>query len=112
LLAIYFGQNDPVKQRVITGLASALCRHADLAEAWHSRFVEGQRCVLHMAYEQAIERGEIPSDLNLDMLITVGPALLFYRLVMTNQAIDQEFISHVVDEVLLPLTSEHLSEPR
>jgi AcrR family transcriptional regulator len=112
LLAIYFGQNDPVKQRVITGLASALCRHADLAEAWRSRFVEGQRCVLYAAYEQAAERGEIPPGLNLDVLTTVGPALLFYRLVMTDQEIDQEFIGHVVDEVLLPLCSERLTEPR
>jgi AcrR family transcriptional regulator len=112
LLGIYFGQNDPVKQRVITGLASALCRHSDLAEAWHARFVEGQCSVLYAAYEQAIERREIPAELDLDMLVTVGPALLFHRLVMTNQEIDQEFIARVVDEVLLPLAlSKRLSEP-
>ncbi len=106
LLALCFGLNDPIRQRVIIGLASSLCRYPDLAEAWRSRFVEGQQCALRAVYERAVERSEIAAGRDLDLLTMVGPALLFYQLVMTGEPVNQECIRRIVDEVLLPLFSE------
>jgi hypothetical protein len=52
--------------------------------------------------QHAIARGEVPVGTSAEVLHEVAEALILRRM-MLDEPIDPEFITHVVDGVLLPL---------
>ena len=56
--------------------------------------------------ERSIERGELPADLDVDLLVTMVSGPLFYTTVLRRQKVTEELVASVVDGVLegLPRT--------
>jgi AcrR family transcriptional regulator len=84
------------------GLVSALPRSADLQRIFRERFVEPRQGSLATIVERGIARGEVDPARS-ELLLSVFPALMLYRLIMTGQLPDPEYARSVIDQLLLPL---------
>ena len=55
-------------------------RFPELAAAFDRKFVNARRTYLRRIVRRAVERGDLPPDSDVDLLATVGPAILKYEL--------------------------------
>ena len=56
----------------------------------------------HRFEPQSIERGEIPSDCDIDSLSMVSPSMAAYRTMVLQKPVDREFLLDLIDGVILP----------
>lgn len=96
-------EGEALDTSVMVGLASALPRDPDLRAAFQERLVRPQREVLSAVFGRAVARGEIEPVANLDLVVSVVPALLLYRLLVQAEEVDPRFIETVIEGVVLPL---------
>lgn len=88
---------------VMIGLVSALPRDEELRDVFQSHFVEPHCATLQNIVKNAEARGEIAAVSNLDLIGSVLPALVLYRLITTGRVPDREFLQSALDSVVLPL---------
>jgi AcrR family transcriptional regulator len=96
---------DARLMRVMAGLVAVLPLHPDLAAIAREQLAEPRRLVQRSLFERAVARGEIPPGRDLDSLSYVMPALVFHRQMVLGEPVDQAFLSHLIDQVLLPLAT-------
>ncbi|MFT5875627.1 MAG: AcrR family transcriptional regulator [Clostridium sp.] len=101
ILSIYFGISDKVRQKVMLSIATAISRDKLLSEAIHLDCITNQTCILSDAIECCIDKKL--DDEQLKLLADVGPALLFYQLIITGKPIKMEYVEHIVDHLIIPL---------
>jgi AcrR family transcriptional regulator len=114
LMALSAGRpakNDLLQNRIMTGLVSALPHHPDLAAIVQERLLAPRLAVLRRLFERAVARGEIPPERDLDMLVLVGPALVFHRLMVQTAPIDEDFLTRLTDQVIVPLALAPATRP-
>jgi AcrR family transcriptional regulator len=114
LMALSAGRpakNDVLQNRIMTGLVSALPHHPDLAAIVQERLLAPRLAVLRRLFERAVARGEIPPERDLDMLVLVGPALVFHRLMVQTAPIDEDFLTRLTDQVIVPLALAPATRP-
>lgn len=101
LLSVYFGVRDEVRQKVMLSMATAISRDKALAEVLHLDCITDQTCT----FSDAIEciQGKKLDKQQLKLLTDVGPALLFYQLIITGKPIEMEYVEHIVDDLIIPL---------
>jgi hypothetical protein len=104
-------KNDLLQNRIMTGLVSALPHHPDLAAIVQERLLAPRLAVLRRLFERAVARGEIPPERDLDMLVLVGPALVFHRLMVQTTPIDEDFLTRLTDQVIVPLALAPATRP-
>ncbi len=90
------------KLRVMAGIASMVARSPELAAAAREALVEPRAVINRIFFRRAIERGEIPADVDVDALCLIGPALVTYRTLMLGIPVDREFVISTIDGVILP----------
>ncbi|MBN9175770.1 MAG: TetR/AcrR family transcriptional regulator [Microbacterium sp.] len=90
------------KLKVMAGIVSMIARDPDLAAAAQAALVEPRAAANRIILERAIDRGEIPADVDLDTLCMIGPAMASYRTLMLQLPIDRAFSIGVIDRVILP----------
>jgi AcrR family transcriptional regulator len=88
--------------QVMAGLVSMLSRSPELAEATNAAIVEPRASVNRFFMRRAIERGEIPANVDVDALALVVPSMVSYRALMLRKPIDRHYMLSVIDGVLLP----------
>jgi AcrR family transcriptional regulator len=81
--------------------------HLDPAfgERLDSEYVDAQRQRNRSILERAVQRAELPGDLDVDVEADqlVGP--LFYRALVTREPLDERFVDHLVDGFLARVRS-------
>lgn len=87
---------------LILGLLIAMRRDPELAAAVRDQVLDAKREALGAAIDRAIARGETPADTDAGLLAEISSAVLFSRLLVTGEPLDDDFIQHLVDAVLLP----------
>ncbi|WP_239381132.1 MULTISPECIES: TetR-like C-terminal domain-containing protein [unclassified Frankia] len=88
---------------LIAGVLLAMRQSPDLAAALRAQTIEEKRWVGDLIVKRALGRGELRSPVAADVFRELAPALLFFRLLFTGEVLDDSFIEHMVDDVLLPL---------
>ena len=101
LLSIYFGVKDEVRQKVMLSIATAIGRDKALSEVIHLDSITNQTNIFSDTIECII--GEKLDNQKLKLLADVGPALLFYQLLITGNPIEMEYVEHIVDDLIIPL---------
>ena len=101
LLSIYFGIRDVVRQKVMLSIATAISRDKLLADVIHLNCITDQTCIFSDAIECTINKKLDKAQLKL--LADVGPALLFYQLIITGKPIKMSYLEHIVDHLIIPL---------
>jgi hypothetical protein len=98
--------------KLMLGLVSALARNPELRQVVREQFIGRGGVRLRQVFERAVARGEIPQDRNLDLLISVFPAMAIHHLLIFGELPDASFTAQVMDELILPLAAAPLSSPR
>jgi AcrR family transcriptional regulator len=99
------GMDGRFDAQLMMGLISALANDAELCQAVRVRLIDPSMTALKQAFERAVGRGEIDSVHNLDLLVSLFPALMVQRLLTTGETPDAAFAEQVVNEIILPLAT-------
>jgi AcrR family transcriptional regulator len=89
--------------KVMIGLVSALPHDAELRDVFRTHFIEPHTAELTVVFDRAVERGEIRPVANMATIVSILPALVFHRLLISATVPDRAFFESIVEGVLLPL---------
>jgi len=98
--------------KLVLGVVSALARNPELRQVIREQFIGRGDVRIRQVFERAIARGEIPGDRNLDLLVSVFPALAIHHLLIFGELPGPSFTAQVMDELILPLAAAPLSPSR
>jgi AcrR family transcriptional regulator len=88
--------------KLMAAVMTASARDPELAQAMRGTH-EQKRQSCHTVVARAVSRGELGSDKGADTLHEVVPALMYNRLLIVGEPFDKKFLTHVVDDIALPL---------
>jgi AcrR family transcriptional regulator len=89
--------------KVMIGLVSALPHDAELRDVFRTQLIEPHTAALRLVLDRAAERGEIRPVADTELIISILPALIFHRLLVSGTAPDRAFFESIVEGVILPL---------
>ena len=88
---------------LIAGVLRAMRTTPELADCVRSQVIESKCDVSRVIVARAVTRGELPAETDPLILHEVASALWFHRVLVVGGPVDDAFIAHVVDDVLMPL---------
>jgi AcrR family transcriptional regulator len=88
---------------LIAGVLRAMRSTPELADCVRTQVVESKCEVARTIVARAVARGELPEETDPLILHEVASALWFHRVLVVGARVDDAFITHVVDDVLMPL---------
>lgn len=91
--------------RVLAALIAAVHTDPEFADRYRARFVESRRAPARALIERAIERGELPAAVDVDMALDLIYGPLYHRLLHRHAPLDENFVEAVMDTVLRGLTA-------
>jgi AcrR family transcriptional regulator len=91
---------------VVTGLMSAASRSPDLSRTMRKLLYEMKHPVHRAILDAAVARGEVPAGTSADLLHEVLHSMVLTKLFWDRTLIDDEFVIHVVDDVLIPVLTK------
>ncbi|NTF34823.1 TetR/AcrR family transcriptional regulator [Rhizobium skierniewicense] len=95
-------EESELKMKALSGLSSMLAQHQELADATNAVIVEPWTSVNRVLIQRAVDRGEISPDIDIETLAQVIPSMSAYRTVILRKSVDQQFLTAMIDNVLLP----------
>lgn len=96
------GQAHELPMSVLGGLLTALQTDLELSTAWRKRFLSPRMAVTRTIFERAARRGELRTDLDLELILTVLPSMCVFRCTVEGRVVDEDFVACVLDQVVLP----------
>jgi AcrR family transcriptional regulator len=90
------------KLKIMAGIVSMVARDPDMAEAARQALVEPRASANRIILQRAIDRGEIPATVDIEMISLISASMVSYRVLMLNRPVDREFLISVIDGVVLP----------
>lgn len=90
---------------VVAGVMTAAARNPVLARTLHEFMYEKKHIVHETVIGRAVQRGELDEGTDADLLHEVLHSMVLARRLETSGALDDEFVRHVVDDVLIPVLS-------
>jgi AcrR family transcriptional regulator len=91
--------------QLMIGLITALARDEELRRVVRERFIDPGHSDLKTIFERAVSRGEMPADRNLDILVSLFPALMIHHLLTSGELPEAQFAEQVMTDVILPLAT-------
>ncbi|HEY6747405.1 MAG TPA: TetR/AcrR family transcriptional regulator [Mycobacteriales bacterium] len=88
---------------LLSGVLRAMRGAPEIAATLRQQVLVDKRNMGATIVRRAVERGELRPDADPYVFHEVAPALMFFRMLVTGEPIDDEFITHVADDVLIPL---------
>lgn len=95
-------EESELKMKALSGLSSMLAQHQELADATNAVIVEPWTAVNRVLIQRAVDRGEVSADIDIETLAQVIPSMSAYRTVILRKTVDQQFLTAMIDNVLLP----------
>jgi len=97
-LALFLTESDPGE--VFRALAGQAQHDPVLANRLRSDHLNRQRERDRVPLQRAVDRGELPADLDIDLALDqlVGP--IYYRVLVTGEPVPREFTDHLVRQFL------------
>lgn len=86
--------------RLLAPLVEAISRNEELAEAFRRDLIAPRRDVGLEIVRRGIARGELRPDLHLDVALDVPVGIVFQRVLITGDSVDEELVGRIVDQVL------------
>lgn len=86
--------------RVLPGLLAAMAASEEVGRSVRAHFLEGRREALAMVLRRGMERGELPRDADVELILDFLGGPLFYRILVTGGPLDAGLVHGVVDVVL------------
>jgi AcrR family transcriptional regulator len=89
--------------QLLLGLVTAVARNPELRQVIREQLLGPGGIRLRQVFERAVARGEIPQGRNLDLLVSVFPALVMHHLLIFGELPDASFTAQVMNDLILPL---------
>lgn len=96
---------DDSTWKSLVGLISELPHSPELMQVVNERVVGPRVAMMRGLLERAQARGELLPGTNVDLLSRVPSAMVAYRLLVTHEPLDREFLRSLSEDVLLPLAT-------
>jgi len=87
---------------LILGLLLAMRHDTELAQVVRQNILDHKRDVFAAVLARAAARGDLPATADHALLAEVSSAVLFNRLLVADEPLEDEFLTRFVDAVLLP----------
>jgi AcrR family transcriptional regulator len=87
---------------VMGAVITAVSTDPDFAEEFRAKFIAPKIAISQGIYERARERGEIGTDVDIDVIAPALAGILMHRAFMLGDPPDDATIERVVDHVILP----------
>ena len=87
---------------LIAGVLRAMRHAPELASCVRAQVLESKCDVSRTIVARAVARGELAPDTDPLLLHEVAGAMWFHRVLVVGAPVDDDFIAHVVDDVLIP----------
>ena len=87
------------------GLLTALARDTELLRVFRARLIDPDVADVTRVFERAVLRDEVSEDRNLDLQLSLFPALLIQKLLIFGELPQARFAERVVPDVILPLAT-------
>lgn len=107
LLAVSTVRRRSDTDDLMAGLMRVVSEEPELAAVFKEQFVRARVALMRGLLVRAQERGEVSHDLDLDMVAAVAPAMISYHKTVEGKHPDAEFVTRMVDSVILPLATGH-----
>jgi AcrR family transcriptional regulator len=86
--------------RMLAGLVAEAQRDPALAEAWRDRVIEPLRAQHSIMLERAVQRGELPADVDSDVVLDLLYGAAYHRLLQGHRPLSERFVREVVDLIV------------
>jgi len=87
---------------LFAGLVMAMLQDPEFAAEMRG-LQESKSSTARAIHARAVARGELSSDSNPDLIEEIAPALMFMQCFARGEPLDERFISHLVDDILMPV---------
>ena len=91
---------DPASGLLLSGLVAAMARRKPIARAVRRGFVATRHEALRTALERGVARGELRDDVDLDLVVEMLNAPLFYRYLLSGRPVDEPLVAAVTATIL------------
>jgi AcrR family transcriptional regulator len=96
---------------LIAGVLHAMQCAPDLAACMRSQVFESKLAAIGLVLDRAVARGEVPPTAEATLAHELAGALWLHRVLVVGAPVDDAFIAHVVDDVLIPLLTRDIPSP-
>lgn len=96
------GMGSSTMTRAMGAVVTALCNDPEFAEVFRERFIAPKVALSTEIYRRAQARGEIPEDLDLEVIAPALAGIVLHRAFVLGLPLDDGIIERVVDHVILP----------
>lgn len=96
------GISDDRVLAVMASIITALQHDKEFADAFHERFLSAKLAQSREVYERAQRRGEIPPDMDLEILTSTLPAVILHRAFVLRLPVDDDTVLRIIDEIVIP----------
>lgn len=105
------GKHEKLPVSVVSALMTAMHADEELAAAFRERFLQPRRVAWRKVGERARARGEIAAGVDIDLVLSLLPALCSHFGVVLGQRLDDAFVERLIDEVVFPVAQRTSPEP-
>lgn len=107
------GWSSTLPMSVMCGLMTALHTDEELGTAFRAGFLGPRQAQARRIFEAARDRGEVADGVDLDLVMSLLPAICVQQELFLNQSVDDAFVERVIDTVVLPAchTQQPSAEP-
>ena len=96
------GLGDERALAVQAAVVTAMARDPEFATVYRRDFIAPKLAGSRALFERAQERGEIPADLDLEVLASALPGIVLHRIFLLGEEATPALVERVIDEVILP----------
>lgn len=86
-------------------VVAAMATDPELADAFRTEVIAWRKEHMADLLRRGVERGEIRDDVPVDILRELGQSVLWHRLLVTGDPVDDDLAVRLVDEVLVPVVA-------
>ncbi len=88
------------KGKVITELIAEGQFDPNIAQEYRNRYFNPRRLISQHIFERGVQRGELKKELDIELSIDIIFAPLFYRLLITGETVNTEFVKDLIANAL------------
>ena len=96
------GLTDQQSVATFASVITAISRDQDFAEAFRREVVGPKAELSRSLFVRARERGEIPEDVDIDLLAPALAGIVLHRLYLLGEVPDEALVTRVIDQIILP----------
>lgn len=96
---------EPPGGVAMTAVIAAMAHDPELASAFRDDVIGWRKDEMAALLARGIERGDVRSDVPIEIARELGQSVLWHRLLVTGDDITDDLIVELVDEVLVPFAS-------